>query len=256
MSTRPHESFAPISYFRPPYVAAVPIEMTRLGSVDAWRGSALLWRLTDGSAQQREFEWLSDRPHGLPLVIMLPRPEHVSRALPLLTYIRALEPKAVIPDSALGVPLHLKRILYTTPTNVSATIMGYLTRRGLFPDRGVYGEIQKIIELSEDVRSISSLARRLYTSRRTLGRHFAAAGMPVPSHWLQFARLFRACLLLQSESATVFSVAHKMKYPDGFTLSNQMKRMIGVRPSQVRGLGGWEWIIESWLKCENVSRSG
>jgi hypothetical protein len=33
-------------------------------------------------------------------------------------------------------------------------------------------------------------------------------------------------------------------------MSNQMKRLIGHRPSEVRELLGWEWLVEAWLKQE------
>jgi hypothetical protein len=33
-------------------------------------------------------------------------------------------------------------------------------------------------------------------------------------------------------------------------MSNQMKRMIGYRPTEVREHLGWEWIVEAWLRRE------
>jgi hypothetical protein len=33
-----------------------------------------------------------------------------------------------------------------------------------------------------------------------------------------------------------------------------MKRLIGYRPSQVRELPGWEWLVEAWLKQEGATR--
>jgi AraC-like DNA-binding protein len=69
---------------------------------------------------------------------------------------------------------------------------------------------------------------------------------------LHFARLFHAALQLQVEETAVFRIASRFGYADGFTMSNQMKRLIGYRPSQVRELLGWEWLIEAWLKKEGV----
>jgi AraC-like DNA-binding protein len=65
--------------------------------------------------------------------------------------------------------------------------------------------------------------------------------------------LLHACLLLQADDTAIFRIANRLKYPDGFTMSNQMKRVIGVRPSQVREMVGWEWIVESWLAKEGVA---
>ena len=253
MSTNAVAADTSISLFQAPYTRFEPRQMAPFGDVTTWRGSALIWRLHDGSVQKPEFEWLHDRPHGLPLLVLLPRPEEVGRALPLLAYIRSLQPRAVLPEEALGTPQRVKQLLAAAPRSMAEAVTSYLTNRGMLRGRHVHSEVHRIVELSAEVQSISALARRMYTSRRTLGRHFAAEDLPVPSHWLQFARLLHACLQLQNDRAAIFRIAHRLKYPDGFTMSNQMKRVIGIRPSEVRGLVGWEWIIESWLAREAVS---
>jgi AraC-like DNA-binding protein len=75
-------------------------------------------------------------------------------------------------------------------------------------------------------------------------------GLPVPSHWLQIGRILRVAIQLQNSGASVFAIASEAGYPDGFSLSNQMQRLIGVRPSFVREYLGWEWLLESWLRHE------
>jgi hypothetical protein len=55
---------------------------------------------------------------------------------------------------------------------------------------------------------------------------------------------------LQSTDQSLFQVARRLGYPDGFTLSNQMERLVGVRPSVVRERLGWEWVAECWLQKE------
>jgi hypothetical protein len=50
----------------------------------------------------------------------------------------------------------------------------------------------------------------------------------------------------------VFKIALSAGYPDGFTLSNQLKRMTGYRPSQIRSLIGFEWLLERWLDVERT----
>jgi AraC-like DNA-binding protein len=94
------------------------------------------------------------------------------------------------------------------------------------------------------------VSRSLYVSRRALGRRLALEGLPVPSHWLQMGRLLRVAVRLQNSEATVSSVAFEHGYPDGFSLSNQMERLMGHRPSEVRRRLGWEWLVESWLRRE------
>jgi AraC-like DNA-binding protein len=185
-------------------------------------------------------------------VVILPAPDRIHGALFLLSNLNTLEPKAVFPAGQLATPQSIKRVLSAAPANLADATASYLTKRGILDNRTVYNEVRRIFELSEEVHSISTLARRMYTSRRTLGRHLALSGLPVPSHWLQFARLIRVCIRLQSEQTAVFRIAHRAKYPDGFTLSNQMSRILGIRPSLVRTLIGWEWIVESWLSREGI----
>src|SRR5690606_23081172 len=129
----------------------------------------------------------------------------------------------------------------------------YLTRHGLIDDPAVESFVQRVCELAPEIQSVSQLAKRLYTSRRTLGRQFAGADLPVPSHWLGFARVLHVALHLQREPQAIVRIAMNMGYPDGFTLSNQMKRLIGMRPTELRGYVGWEWIVEAWLEREGLT---
>jgi AraC-like DNA-binding protein len=253
MSSHAATANATLSIFGPPYTRFEARDMSPIGDVTKWRGNALVWRLRDAREQRVEFEWLHERPYGLPLVIMLPMPDEIEKTMPMLNYISSLQPRAVIPESSLGTPSRTRQLLATGPRNVADVITSFLTERGLLRSRISRDDVHRILELSGEVQSITTLAKRMYTSRRSLGRHFALDGLPVPSHWLQFGRLLHACLLLQADDTAIFRIAHRLKYPDGFTMSNQMKRVIGVRPSQVREMVGWEWIVESWLAKEGVA---
>lgn len=242
-----------LAVFAPPYESYRAVDLSWVPSSLPPRGLALIWWLVDGRVQEREFEWLHYRPPGLPLIVILPPAREIISALPLLNYVSALEPKAVLPSARLNSPARLRQLLAAPPTALSAAVVSHFISRNLLPNRTVSQEVQKVIDAAPEVSSISKLARRLYTSRRTLGRHFAAAGLPVPSHWLQFARLLHVSIRLQNESAAVFRIASRAGYPDGFTLSNQMKRLVGCRPSEIRQFLGWEWVVESWI-CHEARR--
>jgi hypothetical protein len=45
-------------------------------------------------------------------------------------------------------------------------------------------------------------------------------------------------------------VAFDLGYSDGFSLSNQMKRLLGIRPRHVAARLGWEWVVECWIQEE------
>jgi len=242
-----------LARFAPPYERLTPQPLAPLAGLAEWRGCALVWQLSDAATQWEEYNWLAQRPAGLPLMILLPHPDDIEGTVPLLRRIRELRPRAVVPGAVLGTPEHLRALLAAPPRSVAGTVTDYLRLRGVLASEPARREVQRVLELSVEVVSISQLARRLYTSRRTLGRHFAEWGLPVPSHWLQFGRLLHVCLHLHADHTAVFRLAARARYPDGFTLSNQMKRLIGYRPSEVRRLLGWEWIVEAWLEKEGLS---
>lgn len=238
-----------LALLAPPYEELVPITRAWHTTVPP-RGMALVWWLVDGHEQEEEFEWLRKRPWGLPLFVVLPPAHEIARAFPLLHYIAALDPRNVLPNTQVVTARYLRSLLSLPPSNLAHAVTRYLDRRDLLRSDRARSDVRRILESVPEIRSISRLARRLYTSRRTLGRHFAAEGLPVPSHWLQFGRLLHAAMVLQREDGAVFRVAIRLGYPDGFTLSNQMKRLLGFRPTDVRGRLGWEWIVETWIRRE------
>jgi AraC-like DNA-binding protein len=255
MSSQPAAVAGTICLFEPPYEHLVPCSpdiVAQLVDVDTWRGRALVWQLIDHPRQQHEYEQLRLKVPGLPLIVLLPPPSQIQRILPMLPFVRFLTPRMILPHGLVDTPYRLRHVLAAPPRHVPSALTDYLVRRGLLRDRRAAREFQRIAELAPEIRSIGRLARRLYTSRRTIGRHFAAHGLPVPSHCLHFARLLHIAIHLQSEDTPVFRIVTRYGYPDAFTMSNQMKRLVGYRPSEVRELLGWEWVVESWLKREGL----
>lgn len=244
-----------IASLSPPYEEFQPVDLSWTPSSLPPRGCALIWWLVSAEEQEAEFHWLFHRPPGLPLVVILPPASEIAATLPLLNYVAALDPRAVLPTARINSPARIRELLSAPPPQLATAVVEYLSRRDLLRGRVIRLEVQRIFEVAPEVSSISKLARRLYTSRRTLGRHFAAAGLPVPSHWLQAARLLHVCIRLQNEPAAVFRIASRAGYPDGFTMSNQMKRLFNCRPSEARRCVGWEWLVESWIQREVVHGS-
>ena len=113
--------------------------------------------------------------------------------------------------------------------------------------------VAAIFDRAAHVGSVEQLSQTLFQSRRTLGRFFKDRNLPVPSHWLQFARLLHVSVQLQNTTTSIGRVAGRFGFPDGFTMSNSMKRLIGYRPSFVREHLGWEWLLAAWLRSEGRS---
>jgi AraC-like DNA-binding protein len=256
MSSVPAAAERSLCLFEPPYDNLKPITpeaVVELRHVNDWKGRALVWQLTGSDRHAVEFEALRYKTPGLPLLVLLPPPHGVSHVARLLPSVRHLCPRLILPHGLIDSPYRLRHVMALPPRNIAASVTDFLIRRGVLTRKNAIREFQRILELAPQTRSIAGLCRRMYTSRRTLGRHFISTGIPVPSHCLHFGRLLHVAVHLQAENVAMFRIASRFGYPDGFTMSNQMKRLTGHRPTDVRELLGWEWLVEAWLETEGVT---
>lgn len=216
-------------------------------------GSAVVWSMSGERADSGCGRVLRERPGGLPLLVILPPDAEPMLSTRLSFELNGLRPQGILPYHATPTATELSQVLRRPPIDLAGDVTDYLRWRGIKLDRDTMHLVRRIIDLSGELRSISAVCRSLYMSRRALGRRLMTRGLPVPSHWLQMGRLLRVAVRLQNSDATVSSVAFEHGYPDGFSLSNQMERLIGHRPSKVRRCLGWEWLVESWLRSEAES---
>jgi AraC-like DNA-binding protein len=240
--------------FKPPYEELEPI-------TTAWelegraRGDAIIWQAFSASHWREELEFAINRSRGVSLIIVLPPASQISDIADALPHLGVAYPHAVVPAGRMAEPAALRLTLALPPRALPTRVIEYLERHRIIQSVEARTEIKRIFELAPKTPTISRLCRDMYTSRRTLGRHFESHGLPVPSHWLQFARLLHVILRAQCERTAIFRLAVAAGYPDGFTLSNQMKRLIGYRPTEVRGCFGFEWLLEEWLAREKAGQS-
>lgn len=210
------------------------------------RGSALIWNLRSGD-WGGGFRAVRERPPGTALFLLLPPASEVEGTAKLLQLVEHCRPHSVLPHMPEIHPGELASVLRRFPRDLGMEVTEYLRWRGVDTDLDTRRLIRKTLDMSEDLRTVNGLARGLYISRRALGRRFLSRGLPVPSHWLHFGRCLRACLALQEPGRSLHGVATHLGYPDGFSLSNQLKRLTNLRPSIMRECFGWEWVVESWL---------
>lgn len=234
----PYRHFEPLSHGREQLKAAA-----------ARPGTALVWTL-GGNTPASAINLVQNRPGGLTLILILPTAPILDQSPDLLSSVTSCRPQAILPAHGEPHPSDVAEALRLPPSDLAAEVTDYLRWRGILADSNLARLVRQMVDLSIEVQTITGLARRLYISRRALGRRLVKHGLPVPSHWLQAARLLRLATRLQNTQTSVFSVAYQAGYPDGFSVSNQMYRLIGYRPSQVRRFLGWEWILEAWLKRE------
>jgi AraC-like DNA-binding protein len=246
---------ARLTVFSPPYRTYLPVDRSWMPVSFPARGHFLLWTIEE-LQQEDELEWVFRRPPGIPLVVLLPPPAEIVRLGHLVRAIPHLHPRAVLPFTAAALdPEHFRLFLGAPPHHMPEAVTDYLIRRRLFATPAAALRIRRVFEHALSVASVAALARRLHVTRRTLGRQLAADGLPAPSRWLQFARLLRVALHIATDRQPLLRLAARAGYPDSFTMSNQMKRMLDCRPSELRGVLGWEWLVESWLLNE-VRRGG
>lgn len=237
--------------FAPPYRILRPVEthadLPR--RVRERRGAALVWPLS-GTPTPEEFEMTRGRTPGVALIVILPPADALGRPEEVLRIVELCRPHSILPHHRRPNVMDLRHILSRPPEDLPSEVSDYLTWRGLVLDMETRRLIRKTMELSAELTSVNGLARALYLSRRALGRRFTTRGLPVPSHWLHLGRILRSAMHLQDTGVTLLEAASSMGYPDGFALSNQMLRLIGIRPTVARRSLGWEWILEEWLLRE------
>jgi AraC-like DNA-binding protein len=243
--------FAPLGLLLHPYLEIRPLTG---GKAQLWKegrdpGALLLWRLQGGPRSQ-DIPVVTRRPGGLALTVILPYRDAMGPEGMLTRLLGEVRPQSILPHYEDPDPGELAQVLRRPPFNLGVECTEYIRWRGIGLDRESAQLIRRIIDLSAELRSVTALSRALYMSRRALGRKFMRQGLPVPSHWLHFGRLLRAAIRMQTSGENMLSVAYELGYPDGFSLSNQMQRLMGIRPSDARERLGWEWIMEAWLKRE------
>lgn len=243
-----------VSLMRPPYRHLRPVDHARPVQPRGG-GWVMVWNL-GANGWPSASELVAQRHAGVALAIVLP-----DDGFAIAQVLRAIErsrPQAVLPYHAAPRPADVACVIRRPPASLSTAVIEYLEWRGFALDPVTRSVLRRTVELSAHVQTITALAKNLYMSRRALGRRFMSSGLPVPSHWLHAARILRAAIKLQNSDASLFSVAVSLGYPDGFSLSNQMSRLCGVRPLDTRSRLGWEWVFECWLAREaeegNVSQ--
>ncbi len=242
-----------VALLGPPYRNLVPVDRTHPdqpregGWVMTWHLGARRWVDAAGL--------VANRRAGVALAIILPDGEHQPSITPVLRAIEQSRPQAVLPFHEAPRPAEIAGVIRRPPSSLSSSVSEYLDWRGFALDPVARSIIRRIVELSDRAQTIGALATNLYMSRRALGRRLLNSSLPVPSHWLHISRIIRATFRLQNSDATLFQVACSLGYPDGFSLSNQMRRLCGVRPLEVRDRVGWEWLFESWLAREEARGS-
>lgn len=242
-----------LSILAPPYTQFLPMapddQIPSRNGVD--RGIAMIWHM-DRQYSQECLKAVLDRPGGVSAIILLPPATELGQARSAI--LKVLEdgfPTGVLPFHPSPRPSELESLMRGGPHDLGRDCLDYLEWSGVSISRGTRALLERMAYLSANHGTLRKICGKLYLSRRALGRRLRSEGLPVPSHWLQVFRLVRVLKVLQGESVSAHLAARRIGYPDGFTLSNQMYRLVGVRPSVVKRRLGWEWFLEAWWHREH-----
>lgn len=244
--SRPHKLYL----VSPPYMTLRLVNGARsVGDLPTAHGQAIVWAM--GSARDKTIvDSIASRRPGITLLTMLPAASELSDTDAVLEMMERCRPHTIMPFHPEQDIEEWVSLLRRGSSNLPADLVDFLYWRGVRLDRETRELVRNILDLSRDHRTITRVSKRLYMSRRALGRRFHNRGLPAPSRWLQFARVLRTCELIQATNRTVAAAARSQGYPDGFSFSNQLLRLTGVRPTTVREALGWEWIAEAWIDRE------
>lgn len=145
-----------------------------------------------------------------------------------------------------GEPVTALRGRMTRPTGLGAEIVEWLRLVGILLRPRVATGIQVLFD--SDRESMAAALARSRLSQRTLRRRFARCGLPQPREWYAAARALRAALRLQADSQTsLLRVALDSGYGDHATFIRQIRRLFDLRPVEIRGTLGWEWMLHRWV---------
>lgn len=157
-----------------------------------------------------------------------------------------------------GTPIHGVRVsreaspatVPAPPTEAHAdaeSVVEHLVQRNVLdPESDAASHVRTIFAAPPEALRVGRIARRTYWSRRTLGRHFKAAGLPAPVKWVALARAMLAHRTI-ARGALLGVAASSAGYPDQFTMSNAIHRITGLRPSKLRDVH-WTELLNVWIE--------
>lgn len=106
--------------------------------------------------------------------------------------------------------------------------------------------VRRMFDSPKPIRSVHQWSKRTGVSRRSIVRHMAWAGFPHPVQWKMLSQLLWAQRTLY-RVRRANRAAYAAGYPDPFTYSNQMLKVLGTRPSDVMHLTP-DQLMAHWIE--------
>lgn len=244
----------PVLHLRPPYVRAECANSLLVEPGRLVPGSILLSQVCVAAGDAEELsDWVPRlRRHlpGAPLVLRAT--ECSSRELARVAE-RAtrLHVRAVVADDA---PLlETLRPLMTSPSDLAADVVEWLALRQIGLTPAVAHLVSSVFTLVPHHDHVSDLLAATGQSQTGTRGRLRRRGLPAPGRWFHVAWALNVALRLQAEPGTpLFRLALDLGYADHSAICQLLRRVFDLRPGEVRGTVGWEWMLERWLQREQA----
>jgi AraC-like DNA-binding protein len=140
------------------------------------------------------------------------------------------------------------RPLLTRHEGLGEEVVEWLSLHGIDPPFSVSSAIAQMFDCGLLYTRVSEVLEDRCEVGTTVRRRFRAAGLPPPHLWLRAARALQTALRLQRQpEIPLLPLALELGYADHSALSLVLHRAFHIRPGQVRGTLGWEWLLARWL---------
>jgi AraC-like DNA-binding protein len=174
---------------------------------------------------------------------------------PVVAYLRKdPPPRATLRLGELGVNEFVVREMDDAPRQWEAVILRLLSGAArnefleAFPD-GLPDRVRSFVRTALDraggrVRVHTLVAEAVHREVTTIYRELNRAHLPPPGRIVRWARVYRAVRLVEATGMTWEKAALKLGYPSSGSLTKQVKRLTGRRPSKILDDGGTSVILE------------
>jgi hypothetical protein len=143
-------------------------------------------------------------------------------------------------------PLHAQlAAVLPSPPALGADVVEWLGLRGLPLNAGLSRIVTAMFDRAGVQSRVSRLLGELAETEITVRHRFRKRGLASTVRWLRVARGLRAALHLQADPCRpLHAHALDMGFADHSGLSQLLWRAFHLRPSEVRGTLGWEWMLD------------
>ena len=205
---------------------------------------------SDWSALAAEIRQLRLRLPQTPVVLVLRLPP--SDSLLVSSIASRMHARAILQDGEpFGTAL---RTALTRSEGLPEDVIEWLTFVGVRLSPSTSSLVRSIFTLAESHMDLRSLLKEAGIPESTARFQLNKRLLPSPSRWFQLARALHVALRIQAQpDVSLLRIALEQGYSDHSALCHQLRRTFHIRPSALRRLLGWEWLLGRWLSaCANA----